>query len=98
METINDEVRYKQAKKRVKEIKGFYIHLFVFIAANSILAAYSIARFQELRWDEFFGMAFWGLGLIAHGCAVMVPNFILGKGWEERKIKDIMDRSKSRNS
>ncbi len=29
--------KYEKAKKRVEEIKGFYSHLFVYIAVNIVL-------------------------------------------------------------
>ena len=32
-----DEIKYQQALKRVKKIKGFYSHLLVYIVINSML-------------------------------------------------------------
>ena len=32
-----DEIRYQQAKKRVKQLKGFYVHLLVYVLVNAII-------------------------------------------------------------
>ena len=37
---------------------------------------------------------FWGIGLVAHGLSVFVPQFVLGKDWEERKIRELMEKNK----
>jgi hypothetical protein len=37
---------------------------------------------------------FWGIGLVAHGFSVFVPQWFLGNDWEERKIKEIMEKEK----
>ena len=34
----------------------------------------------------------WGLGLIAHGLSVFAFNGAFGKDWEERKIREYLDR------
>ena len=36
-ENFNNEERYRRAKKRVKDIKGFYWHLFWYLAVNIFL-------------------------------------------------------------
>ncbi len=35
---------------------------------------------------------FWGIGLLAHWASVFGSGLILGRKWEERKIKEFMDR------
>ena len=35
MDTLNkDDFKYQQAKKRVVEVKGFYIHLLIYLLVN----------------------------------------------------------------
>lgn len=92
-----EEIRYKTAKKRVKEIKGFYIHLAVYLVINTMLIAYSSDWIYDTSTVEIsgFGTAFlWGIGLFAHWASVFMPNIFLGKNWEERKIKELMDKEK----
>ena len=93
-----DEIKYKEALKRVKKIKGFYTHLLIYIVINTSLL---IVKYQNLdvnenfwRWQNLNTLFFWGIGLVAHGLSVFLPVFMLGKDWEQRKIKQLMDKEK----
>jgi hypothetical protein len=94
----SDEIRYQQALKRVKRIKGFYSHLMVYVVVNTGIL---IANYNNLdsgenfwRWQTFNTIFFWGIGLTAHGLSVFLPSLMLGKDWEERKIKELMEKEK----
>lgn len=99
MENYTEEnIRYANAKEKVKKIKGFYIHLLVYIVVNVMIV---FLNFQNLKPEEsyfqfenFFTAFFWGIGLLAHGLSVFSPRFILGKDWEEKKIRELMDKYK----
>ena len=90
--------RLERAKKRVKKIKGFYTHLLVYAVVNLIIVVININNLAPgesyFQYKNFFVLFFWGIGLAHHGLSVFLPNFILGKNWEERKIKEIMERDK----
>jgi 2TM domain len=47
----------------------------------------------ELR--QFSTAFFWGIGLAAHGLSVFMPTMILGKDWEDKKIKELMEKEKN---
>jgi len=32
---------------------------------------------------------------VAHGFSVFLPNWIFGRNWEEKKIKELMEKEKS---
>jgi len=92
------EIRYREAEKRMKKIKGFYIHAIVYFFVNIFIIA-SKAIDQEpgenfWDWDLFSLPLFWGIGLAAHGLSVFLPTFVFGKDWEEKKIKELMDKNK----
>jgi len=94
-----DEIKYQEAAKRVKKIKGFYTHLTVYVVINIALL---IMRFQKLHdGDSIFTLRnfstafFWGIGLAAHGLSVFMPSLIMGKDWEEKKIKELMEKEKN---
>lgn len=100
MEIIKDknEIKYLEAKKRVKKLKGFYIHLTIYVLVNLMIV---LINYQDLKpgesyfkWENFITLFFWGIGLLAHAMSVFVPQFVLGKNWEERKIKELMDKEK----
>jgi uncharacterized membrane protein len=96
MENYNDEsLKYLRAKKQVKAIKGFYIHALVFVLVNFLLLGLKFQKNGEFHIHKFWGIGLWGIGLLAHGLSVFMPNFILGKDWEEKKIRELMDKDKN---
>jgi hypothetical protein len=99
MSNINEnDIRYKEAEKRVKKIKGFYIHLMVYCFTNILVIALQFFdtdnKEQWWSWQTLQLPLFWGLGLAAHGLSVFLPPVVLGKRWEEKKIKELMDKEK----
>jgi hypothetical protein len=92
------DMRYREAEKRVKKIKGFYIHAIVYFFVNIfIIASKAIDRDPgEIFWDwDLVSLPLlWGIGLAAHALSVFVPTFILGKNWEEKKIRELMGKDK----
>ncbi|MBF4472466.1 MULTISPECIES: 2TM domain-containing protein [Flavobacterium] len=99
-ENFNPETRYELAYKRVKRIKGFYIHALVYVLVNAfiILSAFNRSEIGSeifLKWETFSTAAFWGVGLLAHGLSVFGRNIFFSSDWEERKIKEIMDKEKN---
>ncbi|MCD9854372.1 2TM domain-containing protein [Epilithonimonas sp. JDS] len=98
MEIIKDknEIKYLEAKKRVKKLKGFYIHLTIYVLVNLLIVFINIQDLKPgesyFKWENFITLFFWGIGLLAHAMSVFVPQFVLGKNWEERKIRELMDK------
>ena len=97
--TETDQIAYNNAVKRVKKIKGFYTHLIVYVVINIMIV---ILNTQDLKagesyfqWKNFATAIFWGIGLAAHGLSVFVPPLFLGSDWEERKIKELMEKEKN---
>jgi hypothetical protein len=93
---------YLKAKKKVESIKGFYWHLAVYMIINSIITIIKTTSnigngdsFSEALFSigNFFQWVPWGIGLLIHGLVVFeVFKFLLGKNWEERKIKELMEK------
>ncbi|MCS3530194.1 2TM domain-containing protein [Chryseobacterium sp. JUb7] len=102
MENIDEnDFRYKEAERRVKKIKNFYVFSFVYLAVNIFIL---FLNYQDLkpgetiwRWQYFALPFFWGVGLIIYGMNVFLPKFLLGNDWEEKKIKELMDKEKNSN-
>ncbi|NND16217.1 MAG: Pr2TM family membrane protein [Eudoraea sp.] len=82
--------RYQRAKERVEEIKGFYGNLTAYLIVIPFLVWLNF-RTTSFPW-VFFPMFFWGLGLTMHGLGAFGYNPLWGKGWEERKIRELMDK------
>lgn len=95
---FDKQKRLERAKKRVKKIKGFYSHALVYVVINLMIVIINVQNLgpdeSYFQYENFFTLFFWGIGLAVHGLSVFLPNFILGKNWEERKIKAIMERDK----
>ncbi len=96
MENFDENnINYIEAKKKVKKMKGFYIHLMVYILVNLFIVAQNVKQGAAISdMDNYWTAIFWGIGLLAHCLSVFMPNFIFSKDWEERKTKEIMDKYK----
>ncbi|RCS27160.1 hypothetical protein DUT90_08630 [Polaribacter sp. WD7] len=99
---FRQEQQYLKAKKRVKDIKGFYIHLTVYVIINvfiSCVIIYGLTvsgdTFTEAlsNFGVFSTWIFWGIGIFFHWLGVFGFRFLgFGKEWEERKIKEMMEK------
>jgi hypothetical protein len=88
-----DDLKYKRAKERVEELKGFYGHLIAFIIVNAFFAIVNFLTTPGLWWFLFITF-FWGIGLTIHGLSVFMKRGIFSKEWEDRKIKEYMEKEK----
>lgn len=104
---FSKEQRYLKAKKRVKDIKGFYSHLMAYLFINLFLSGfilYGLTTSENYTLSEalqHFGVystwLFWGIGLFFHWLGVFGFGSIIGKGWEEKKIKELMKQDEDRS-
>lgn len=97
METNNEYERYQKASKKVKEIKGFYVHLIAYFIVIPILILINLKFSAKHLWFVY-PMVGWGVGLLGHGLGVFGTDAFFSKDWEERKIKQLMDEEKKKNS
>ncbi len=83
-----DRVKFEHAKRRVAAMKGFYIHLVVFVLVLVGLLVVDVATGGEW-WVHWVALG-WGVGVIAHAFAVfgLVPRMVAD--WEARKLKQLM--------
>ncbi len=88
------EEAYIRAKKRVDSLLGFYWHLASYIIVNLflivVIGVYSNEGFTS--FGTYATAFFWGIGLLFHFLGVFGPNFMFGKNWEKRKIRDFMEK------
>ena len=92
----NDQARYERAKQKVEILQGFYVHAIVFVIVNLGLAAYNLATNPDNIWFVFV-LGGWGIGLVAHGVYALGSGRFLGEAWQERKIREEMDRELRRS-
>lgn len=81
--------RFDQAQKRVKEIRDFYTHLTVYLLCNPIVIVVNLMTSPGYLyfWYSLLG---WGFAIVMHGLKVFRVSPIFNKGWEERKIREIL--------
>ena len=89
-----NEERYFKAKKQVEEIKGFYGNLTAYIVINIFFLILNLKTSPEHLWF-FWPMLGWGVGVIFHGFKVFNYMPFLSKNWEDKKIKEFMEKEKS---
>jgi hypothetical protein len=72
----------------VAALKGFYIHLLVFVLVLAGLAVINLAMGR--RWWVQWVFLGWGVGVLAHAIVVMgrMPQVIAR--WEERKLQQFL--------
>lgn len=89
---MNEEERYEMARKRVEELKSFYRNLFSYAVINFFLIIINLVTSPKHLWF-YWVTIFWGIGVLFHAAhTFMIRGRFLGKEWEERKIKEIMEK------
>jgi hypothetical protein len=89
----DDRNRYQRARRRARQIRGFYLHAAIFVAVNILLHVINFVAAPKAYW-AFWPLFGWGIGLLAHGLATYRWMPFLGKEWEERKIRELMDKNR----
>ncbi len=95
------EKKYVRAKKRVEQIKGFYKHLSFYIVINLIFIGRRI--YKDINYGDSIIKAitdlsnynfffWWGVVLIFHAIGTFGVLNLFSKEWEERKIKELMNK------
>ncbi|GAB1309778.1 histidine kinase [Urechidicola sp. KH5] len=84
-----DSTKYMRAKKRVEDLKEFYGSLVAYVVVIPFLVYINYRTYWGFQWF-WFPMFGWGLGLVIQA----FKTFGYGQGWEERKIKELMEKNK----
>jgi hypothetical protein len=88
---MNEDEKYKRARRRVKELKGFYTHLIVYFVVNIFLALINFISSPEHLWFYWVTLG-WGIGVIMNAVSVFGIGGAMGHQWEEKKIREMMDK------
>jgi len=84
---------YRKAQKKVEDIKGFYGNLTSYIVVNIGLAALNLITSPSHLWFLYPAIG-WGIGVAIHGMTVFNYMPFLGNDWEEKKIRELMEKEK----
>lgn len=84
---MNDNAKYLRAKKKVEELKEFYGSLVSYLVVIPFLIYINYTTSWHFQWF-WFPMLGWGFGLVIQG----FKTFGYGSDWEDRKIREIMEK------
>jgi len=87
--------KYLLAVERVEKLKKFYSSLASFVVVMPFLIFINLRYSPGIQWFWFplFG---WSIGLVSQLLEANNYNIFLGKNWEEKKIKELMNDSKDK--
>ncbi len=86
---------YLRAQKKMEDIKGFYGHLASYAVTILILMMINLMTYPQHLWF-LYPAAGWGIGVAFHYMAVFGVVPFLGSDWEERKIREILQKEEEK--
>ena len=101
METFDEnDIQYLKAKRQVDRLRGFYGHLFAYVAVNVLIVYYNYTHLKPgesyFQFQNFFTAIVWGIALAAHAGMVLLSGTNYVQKWEERRIRKLMEKEKER--
>lgn len=105
-QTNYKEYRVFEAEKKVKYIKGFYAHIFLYVIVNlawlavlffsNDMSSYTKYGFWGMGYGHIAMLVLWGIALVAHGLFVFGKSIPISKKWEDKKIKELLNKNEKR--
>lgn len=89
-----DRTAYERATQKAKAIKSFYVHLTFYLTCMPIVIIINLVFSPQFHWF-WFSLVGWGLSILAHGYSAFESFPFLGRKWEERKLKELMEKEKT---
>ena len=81
----------REALEYVRDIKGFYSHLTVYLIAVPVFILVGFFDNTDITWYIWPIMG-WGIGLAAHGISVFEVFSLFGADWEKRQVEKRLRR------
>lgn len=91
IEDANLSPTERAVRREVRMLRGFYLHLTVFLMVNGGLAAFQWLAHPERPHLHFVTLG-WGIALAIHGLRVLVRGRWLGHEWEEAKVRSLLQQ------
>ncbi|VXB18808.1 helix-turn-helix domain-containing protein [Massilia sp. 9I] len=86
-----DAIRERMAFMRVRRIRGFYMHLMLYLIVTAGCALIDFFTSPGVLW--FVGLAlFWGLAVLVHALTVFVFERFFGGPWELDQVEKLLGR------
>ena len=97
MEKSEEIERYKRAQEQVKNLKGFYVHLIIFVMSMAVIIYINLKFTPEHYWFVY-ALLGGGIGLVFHALGTFNKNSVFSKDWENRKIQEFIEEEKKNNN
>jgi hypothetical protein len=98
MNTTPEEERlYKEARKRVRRKKSYYSAIISYFAVGTFLTFlnwYTQRDEETIHWWVIWVWFGWGIGMFFYTISFFKTGVLFGQDWEERKIKEEMEKMK----
>lgn len=102
MEELFEKASYDRARKRIDALKDFYRHILTFITVNVLTYIAGLIGFglhPAVWYNCLIGTLLVGsLTVFANAVVVFVPQLIYKKGWEQRKMLELIEKEENRNN
>jgi 2TM domain len=86
---MDDHDKFRNAKRQIARLKGFYTHATVFVLVLLGLLTVNLWAGPPY-WVQWVFLG-WGIGMIGHAFGVFGHRLGLSSNWEARKLKELMD-------
>ena len=84
--------KFRKAQARVRQLKGFYSNLISYIVINLVLVVINLVTSPDALWFYWVSI-FWGIAILIEAVHVFtIKGKFLGKQWEEKKVKELMEK------
>ena len=85
----------QRARRRLRAERGFYVHLVIYVIVISGLFVIN-ALTGHGRWWFVWPAIGWGIGLTIHALSTFGMISMLGRDWEERRLRELVDEEQRR--
>lgn len=100
--TIEEKELLELARKRVKKIKNFYIHLFIYAIGVTVFVLKTYFgvpfNFIPVRYINWFVMWIWTFFFVVQAVQLFFSEVIFGKKWEQKKIQNFIKKDANKQT
>ena len=91
----NESASAERARRRLVSEKGFYVHLVTYVLVIAGLFIINVLTGHG-RWWFVWPAVGWGIGIAMHALSAFGLIGLLGRDWEERRLKELIEEERRR--
>ncbi len=95
IDSNDGESAEQRARRRLVAEKAFYVHLVTYVAVISGLFIINVLT-SSGRWWFVWPALGWGIGIAVHALATFGMIGVMGRDWEDRRLKELVDEEQRR--